>query len=182
MLRLIWKIILARRERTLLLALGVLIVSGTYGLLLSAVETTKLIVDKDLSQSWRTTYDILVRPAGSRSAIEEQYGLVQANHLNELNGGITLAQYKAIAAMPNVEVAAPIAMLGYFNLVFQSPLDVDCKPGFYKLENSVLTDDGFHRVQTFGREFFYCADTGGNFFHLFDSPYYNIQPYVSGPA
>ncbi|MBC8255578.1 MAG: hypothetical protein H8E35_16320, partial [Ardenticatenia bacterium] len=174
MFRLIWRTIIARRERTALLVLGVLIVSGAFGLLLATVETTKVTVNEDLAQYWRTSYDILVRPPGSRSPIEEKYGLVEANHLSHLEGGITLEQYEAIEAIPGVEVAAPIAMLGYFNLVFHAPLEVSCEPGFYRLENTVVTDDGLRQYRTVGQEYFYCIESGGAFTHLYKSPQYNL--------
>lgn len=175
MFRLSWRLILARSERAVLLIIGVLIVSGAYGLLLSAVETTQVIVDEELAQYWHTTYDLLIRPTGSKSPIEMKYGLVQANHLNALNGGITLAQYETIKEIPGIEVAAPIAMIGYFNLFFVSPVAVACEsPGFYRLENVIKTNDGVQTYQVGGREFFYCAENDGKFFHLFESPFYNM--------
>ncbi len=174
MFRFIWRTILGRRERSMLLVLGVLIVSVAFGLLLGAVQTTQITVDEDLAQYWRTTYDILVRPTGVRSPIEDRYGLVQANHLSNLPGGISLAQYEAIKAMPGVEVAAPIAMLGNFKLMFHAPLDVTCEPGFYRLSNQVVTDDGLQQYLTEGAEYFYCADAGGPIMHLYNTPQYNL--------
>jgi cell division protein FtsX len=157
-----------------LLVIGVLIVSSAFGLLLAAVQATKVTIDEDLARYWRTTYDILVRPTGSRTTPEEEYGLVQANHLSNLLGGITLNQYEAIKAIPDVEVAAPIAMLGNFNLIFHSPLEISCEePGFYRLENSVITSDGLRDYETTGAEYFYCVEQNGQFLHLFDSPPYN---------
>ena len=90
MLPLAWKYMLARKERTALLILGVLVVSAAYGLLLSAVEKTAVTVNSDLAQYWRTTYDILVRPKGSRAQVEKDYSLVEANYLSNLSGGITM--------------------------------------------------------------------------------------------
>ncbi len=181
MLSLIWRSLTVRRERTALLVLGVLIVSGAFGLLLGAIETAKVTVDEDLAQYWRTTYDILVRPPGSRSLIEEKYGLVQANHLSNLAGGIVIEDYEAIADIPGVEVAAPIAMLGFFELIFHTPLDVSCEPGFYRLQNSVEMSDGLQEYRTVGDEYFYCTEPGDSFTHLFDSPDYNwVALSVSG--
>jgi hypothetical protein len=100
MFRLIMRTIMARRLRTALLVLGVLVVSGAFGVLLATVETTRITVNEDLAQYWRTTYDILVRPPDSVSPIEKEHGLVQANHLSQLPGGITLQQYHSIAEMP----------------------------------------------------------------------------------
>jgi len=76
--------------RALLLLVAVLIVSAAFGLLLSASETTAVRVNEDLAQYWRTTYDILVRPSGYRSDVEEKYELVRPNALLEISGGISL--------------------------------------------------------------------------------------------
>ncbi len=175
MFRLAWTLLLARRERSAVLLLGLLVVSAAYSLLLSAVETTRVTVDQDIAQHWDTTYHLLIRPVGARSEVERQYSLVQANHLSELSGGISLDEYDAIRTIPGVEVAAPVAMLGYFELYFRAPLEVACEPGFYALENTLGTSDGARPYPATGREYFYCPQAGGDFYHLFDSPYYNIQ-------
>lgn len=163
-----------RGVRSMLLILGVLIVSAAFALLLATVQTTKVTVEENIAQYWRTTYDILVRPTGSRSSTEEEYGLVQANHLSNLEGGITFEEWNIIKAIPGVEIAAPIAFLGYFNLVFHTPIDVFCpEPGFFRLENKLMTSDGLHNYETLGEEFFYCSEPGGSFYHLFNNPFYN---------
>jgi putative ABC transport system permease protein len=64
-------------------------------------------------------YDILVRPKGTRTALESRTGTIQPNFLSGLYGGITMAQYRQIAQIPGVQVAAPIAMVGYSLLVSQ---------------------------------------------------------------
>ncbi len=182
MLRLTWKFILARKIRTALLVLGVLIVSGAFGLLLGAVETTRVTVNSDLAQYWRSTYDILVRPKGSRSQVEKEYNLVEANYLSNISGGITMQQYQKIKNIPGVEVAAPIAMLGYSHLFVSIPMQVDCQPGFYRLDDSISTNDGLRNYSLAGVEYFYCDPKDMNFYHLFDSMSYivNMDQYSPG--
>ncbi|NMC47239.1 MAG: FtsX-like permease family protein, partial [Chloroflexi bacterium] len=75
----------------------------------------QVVVDRTLTDYQRTTYDILVRAPENVTGIEKEYNLVEANHLNGTAGGITMQQYEQIKAIPEVEVAAPIAMLGYMN-------------------------------------------------------------------
>jgi putative ABC transport system permease protein len=96
----------SRQPRSLLVALGLLAISLGVTLIASASQTTVVTVEQELSHYWRTTYDILVRPSGSRSAIEEKYGLVEANHLAGIVGGIAYEQYQAIKALPEIEIAA----------------------------------------------------------------------------
>lgn len=88
-----------RQPRLVLLLLGILAVSAGGILVASASQTTLITAERALGDYWRTSYDILVRPAGSRSPIEEKYGLVEANHLSGLWGGITFEQYEIIKAV-----------------------------------------------------------------------------------
>jgi len=103
----------------------------------SALSTQQVVVDRTLTDYQRTTYDILVRAPENVTEIEKEYGLVEANHLNGTAGGITLQQYEQIKAIPEVEVAAPIAMLGYMN---RSKMGVaiqeDLPPGIYRVSAS----------------------------------------------
>ena len=164
MLPFIWRSLRGRGVRSLLLLLGVLVVSGAFGLLTSAAETVRVVVDEDLAKYWRTTYDILVRPPGTRSAIEEQYGLVQANHLSGIPGGITFGQYKAVKSIPGVEVAAPIAMLSYFDLEIQfAPwLKLERKelinePGVYSERITLTETDNVRKYGTAWQEYYYVG-------------------------
>jgi hypothetical protein len=103
MIRLVWRSITERKARSLLLLVAVLVVSASFGLLLSAAETSKVTVDQNLEKYWRSTYDILVRPPGNRSLIEEKYDLVQTYHLGNILGGISFEQFEAIKRIPGVD-------------------------------------------------------------------------------
>lgn len=66
-----------------------------------------------MNESFRSAYDILVRPRGAQTELERGEGLVQANFQSGIYGGITEAQWKQILDLPGVEVAAPVANVGY---------------------------------------------------------------------
>jgi len=66
-----------------------------------------------VKSNYQTAYDILVRPKGSALPLERAQGLVRDNYLSGLFGGITLAQYHQVERLPGVDVAAPIANVGY---------------------------------------------------------------------
>ncbi len=155
----IWRSLRGRGVRSLLLLFGVLVVSGAFGLLTSAAETVQVIVDEDLAKYWRTTYDILVRPPGTRSTIEEKYGLVQANHLSGIPGGITFEQYEAISSIPGVEVAAPIAMLSYFDMHISFGFERQAsrieEPGVYRVDVTLAVDDGLGQHQVTLRQYLF---------------------------
>ncbi|HEY4691674.1 MAG TPA: FtsX-like permease family protein [Anaerolineae bacterium] len=132
-----------RQVRLDLLLLGLLAVSAGGILVASASQTTLLVTEGELSRFWRTSYDILVRPAGAHSPIEEKYGLVEANHLSGLWGGITFEQYEMIKSIPDVEFAAPIAMIGYIvGGASGEEMPYPPQPGLYALDETITVDDG----------------------------------------
>lgn len=141
------------------LAIGLFIISMGFQLGSAAIETTQVTADRDLSDYWRTTYDILVRPSQSRARIEEQYGLVEANSLSGIYGGITFDQYEEIKALPGVEVAAPIAMLGYIpERLRAADFGVQARPGFYSTSLSLEIDNGATVYSdVYGGSFFYVG-------------------------
>ncbi len=132
-----------RFSRQFLLAAGLFSIGAGMLLVASASQTTVVVADRALSGYWRTTYDILVRPKGARAPIEEKYGLVEANHLSGSRGGITFEQYESIKAIPGVEIAAPIAMLGYLEGVAPTEgMRIPPRPGVYRFDEMTTLDDG----------------------------------------
>jgi len=154
-------ILLSDKTRLPLLFLGLLTVSLGGLLVASASQTILIVADRELDRYWRTTYDILVRPVGARSPIEEKYGLVEANHLSGIWGGITFEQYETIRSIPGVEVAAPIAMLGYkVGVALGNEMPFPPFPGAYALDETA-TIDGGSRTYTpsgFPRRHYYYFD------------------------
>ncbi len=96
-------------------ALAATLIAATAGFLLlaSAGKTTDVRVQGSVHSAFRPAYDILVRPRGSKTPLERTEGLVRPNYLSGVFGGITLAQYGRIRAIRGVDVAAPIANVGY---------------------------------------------------------------------
>ena len=65
-----------------------------------------------------------MRPKGSFTPLERSDGLVRDNYLSGIYGGITLRQYATIRRIPGVEVAAPIASLGYVMPFGEIPISI----------------------------------------------------------
>ncbi|HAF61510.1 MAG TPA: hypothetical protein DCK95_04215 [Anaerolineaceae bacterium] len=66
---------------------------------------------------WRTDYDILVRPSGSTFLVDDSGNrLIEPNFLSGQQGGISDEQLELINFIDGIEVAAPVAFLGYFPL------------------------------------------------------------------
>jgi hypothetical protein len=133
---------LFRSQRMLLLVAGLILTTTTL-LLFSAVSSALVVqVEDDLQAYWRTTYDILVRPSGSQSALERQHGLVEANYLSQIEGGISWEQYQTIANLPDIEVVAPVALLTYIQdrLPDGTTLPQPETDGIYRHETIMATD------------------------------------------
>ncbi|WBX81549.1 hypothetical protein PD280_07575 [Virgibacillus salarius] len=92
--------------------IGALIVSIGLSYLVGITQASNATIVDELQQRWKSSYHIVVRPPDSRSVTEEQ-NLLEPNYLSGLSGGITLNQYKEIKKMTDIDVAAPIAMMGY---------------------------------------------------------------------
>ncbi|MGW0795422.1 hypothetical protein [Streptomyces sp. NPDC002692] len=112
-----------RRGRALALAAGILVAATSFTLLTATVSTSKATTVGEVRRNARSAYDVLVRPPGSQTAVEEQSGRVAPNFLSGTFGGITMDQYRHIRDMTGVDVAAPVANIGY--LVVGSSVTVD---------------------------------------------------------
>ncbi|MFZ1412011.1 MAG: ABC transporter permease [Micropruina sp.] len=104
--------LLGDRRRTVAALVAVLIAVTSFAVLTGTVETQRLQVMSTVESNYRSTYDILVRPVGAATALERAEGAVRPNFLAETYGGVTLEQVRQIAGLPNVEIAAPVALLG----------------------------------------------------------------------
>nr|WP_055504232.1 FtsX-like permease family protein [Nonomuraea pusilla] len=111
-------------RRAFFLGLGILVASSSFLLLTAAVRTSRLETIGLVQENGRSAYDVLVRPKGSQSALEKKRSLVQANYLSGIFGGITLDQYHALKRLSGIDVAAPVANLGYMLVDGQLSIDV----------------------------------------------------------
>ena len=152
MRRLAWSQLRFRVSRVLALLIGLLLATTAFTVLTAAARTAQLRTVGTVSAHFVPAYDILVRPAGARTRLEEQTGTVQPNFLSGIDGGITMAQYHEIAQIPGVQVAAPIAMVGYSLLVsqlsFRLPAAEVSRPGrqLYRVTTTWISDSGTSRV------------------------------------
>ncbi|MHB1242466.1 MAG: ABC transporter permease [Gaiellaceae bacterium] len=102
-----------RASRTAALGLGIVVAAVSFTLLTAAATTSSLSVQGTVQSNYRAAYDVLVRPRGAAQRLEQSEGLVRPNFLSGVFGGITMQNYTDILGIPNVEVAAPIANVGY---------------------------------------------------------------------
>jgi hypothetical protein len=150
--RLAWSQLRFRPARALALIVGVLVAATAFTVLTAASRTAQARTVGKVSANFAPAYDILVRPRGSRTALESKTGTVQPDFLSGIYGGITMAQWHQIEQVPGVQVAAPIAMAGYAQLqadIFE-PVPAAALAGsgrqLYRSSTTWVSDDGATRV------------------------------------
>ncbi|NME06025.1 hypothetical protein [Psychrobacillus sp. BL-248-WT-3] len=80
---------------------------------LQNIKIASLAVDNSIEKHGRGSYDILVRPNSSRTQIEKELGMVEENYIGDSKGGISIADWKDIQKDADIEIAAPVASIGY---------------------------------------------------------------------
>lgn len=107
-----WKLLQANRPRLLVLLAGSVAVALASSSIALASVASSIAVRQAVADGWRGPYDILVRPAGSTTLEVDGRQLVPSNYLGTPSSGLTRAQWDAVASIPGVDVAAPVAALG----------------------------------------------------------------------
>ncbi len=134
-----------RRSQSLLASGGFLVAACALILLSATTQTTALHANQIISQSWRPSYDLVVLPSTTHLS---QGTALPAASLEGYNGGISLKQYAQIHAIPGVEVAAPLAFIGYIQL--PSPdLQFTSTPlpaGYYRVDWTLTASNGIHQI------------------------------------
>lgn len=109
-----WKRIRNQKYKSIMTiaAMITIILLTSYGI--QSARETQLIVTDNLENYSRGSYDILVRPEGARTKIEGHLQTVEENYIGDGAGGISIEEWKKIKEHPEIEIAAPVAALGYF--------------------------------------------------------------------
>ncbi|QZY88534.1 ABC transporter permease [Exiguobacterium acetylicum] len=155
MFKFIWNSWWRNKERFILLLVGVLIVSTGLSYLIGTTQANNGTVVDELQKRWGSSYDIVVRPEGSRS-LTENLNLLEPNYMSGLDGGITRKQYEIIKQITDVEVAAPIAMIGYNQTMSSVGTHTINEPGIYKLTIKDSQNTGL-RTESFSSSLFLAA-------------------------
>jgi putative ABC transport system permease protein len=154
-LRLIAAELRHRRGRALALLAGIAVATAAFTVLTGASESSRLDIRGNVAEHFRGTYDLLVRPPKTVSALERRAGLVQRSFLAGTFGGITLDQLRTVRRAPGVEVAAPLAVYGYVMPTAEIPLpvadDLKAHPprprALYRISTRWTADRGTVRVK-----------------------------------
>jgi len=150
--RLAWSQVRFQAGRALALLAGMLVATTAFTVLTAAARAAQVRTIGTVNAHFQPSYDILVRPAGARSSLEQATGTVQPDFLSGIYGGITMAQWRQIERIPGVQVAAPIAMVGYFLAKTSFTVDLPAadlaRPGrqLYRATTTWVSANGTSRV------------------------------------
>ncbi|NCU17954.1 FtsX-like permease family protein [Pallidibacillus pasinlerensis] len=114
MIRLVFERIKHRKATGIIILIAFISVFTLIPIGLEQSKTSKVIVHDSIENYGRGSYDLLVRPADSQTLIEDELGMVEENYVGDSKGGISLEEWKQLKNNPDIEIAAPVASLGYF--------------------------------------------------------------------
>lgn len=143
--------------RVVLLVVGLAFASGSFVVLTSFAEASRVGVKQTVNSSARGSVDLVVRPSADSD------GSVDASEYASLYGGISLDQVALIRDTPGVEVAAPVAVVGYVPLFAELDLGRELLPAF-KSDPGVVrvrekrTFDGGRSEQVLGARYYVAGD------------------------
>ncbi|MEV6932699.1 hypothetical protein AB0M46_50545, partial [Dactylosporangium sp. NPDC051485] len=158
MIRLVWHQIRRRSRRSAAQVLAVAAAATTFTVLTGHLDAERLEVRDTVEAGSRGPYDILVRPAGHGP---DGDGLVRPDPLGDGTGGISQAQYRAVRGIAGVEVAAPIAVVGYVLLPVSVPVPVPAAASGRELfvaDVTHTTDRGLSRFEEPAASYTYVTD------------------------
>ena len=113
MWQLLFSMLRRQRGSTILAGGGFFLAACTLILLTATTQGTVIRANQIISQNWRPTYDLEVLPAQAQIPNSKS---IPADFIAGNGGGISMQQYQQIQHLTSVEVAAPIAYLGYVQI------------------------------------------------------------------
>lgn len=113
MWQLLFSMLRRQRGNTLLASGGFFLAACTLILLTATTQSTVIRANQIISQNWRPAYDLVVLPAHTQVPSSKA---IPADFIAGNGSGISFQQYQQIQQLPGVEVAAPVAYLGYVQI------------------------------------------------------------------
>lgn len=135
-----------QRSRNVLASSGFLLAACALILLSATTQSTVLQAKQIISRNWRSTYDLVVLPPHTSLPTGKA---IPANLFESIAGGISIQQYQQIKRLSGVEIAAPIAYIGYAQDPFTLLGGIGPKhlaPGFYRFEWTQTAFNGRQKV------------------------------------
>ncbi|WP_164462071.1 ABC transporter permease [Bacillus sp. FJAT-42376] len=155
MFKFIWNSWWRNKEKFILLMIGVLIISVGLSFLVGVSQANNGTIVDALQKRWKSSYDIVVRPPESRSVTEDMK-LLEPNFMSGIDGGISMEQYEEIKAMSDIDVAAPIAMIGNYNNEISLGKMTIKEPGVYRMKRTEKDHTGAGE-ESFSSNFYFTV-------------------------
>ncbi|AUJ23760.1 hypothetical protein [Virgibacillus dokdonensis] len=168
MIRLSWQSVKNKTRSSFLLFGSLLAIFVAGPISIATLFDIQTEVKGNIESHARGTYDILVRPKDAQTEVEKEIGKVEENYLNYGDGGITLQQWEQMKDLEEVEIAAPVASLGYFTgdnktFSFEFPTSSSYLELYFK------TSDGINDYRiTQGSSYYYMLKQNGYYTDDFD--------------
>lgn len=106
--------LMRRKLASFLFVSALIIILVIVPLATTSLQNAQRQIETDITYYSRGSYDLLIRAPGSKHHLEEEHGIVPENYIGFGEGGISLEQWELIKNRPDVEIAAPVASVGYF--------------------------------------------------------------------
>ncbi len=153
-----WRILVSNRPRAIILAAGSVSIALAAASLATAAVTSHTIVQQTVAAGWRGAYDLLIRPADATTLSVNGKAVVPGDFLAVRSAGITRTQWQTIQEIPGVEVAAPLATLGWLrpdDSALWAELALPARGELIRIDASIETGDGTvqHDVGFFGIDY-----------------------------
>jgi putative ABC transport system permease protein len=150
--------------KSALVSSGFLLAACALILLSATTQTTLVRGNQIISQNWRPTYDLVVLPPQAKLPADPR---VPSDLIAGYGGGISFNQYEQIKNQPGIDVAAPIAYVGYIHMPVPTIYfsDHSYPTGYYQLDWTLSAFNGQRQiVETHDTYIFYLinsSDTTG---------------------
>ncbi len=125
---------------------GFLLAACALILLSATTQTTVVQANQIISQSWRSSYDLVVLPSQAHLPSKN---IIPGDLLEGYDGGISMQQYQQIKNLPGIAVAAPIAYIGYIQMPIpqlQFFTDPTLPEGYYRVDLTLTAFNGQREV------------------------------------
>jgi len=113
-------------------ALAFLLLVGAVQAIGTLQDIASIQTQQKIAQSWRTPYDLLIRPQSAVSSLERSAGWIDPQSALESYGGISSQQVASIRSLPRVALVAPFASIGWQTIAVRVPVELVAK-GIYRV-------------------------------------------------
>lgn len=166
MLLFLFRLIGRQPGKSVLLSTGFLLSACALVILSAITQTTTVQSNQIISQNWRPTYDLVVLPPTVKLAAEQN---VPSDYLQQYSGGISVQQYRQIKQIAGIDVAAPIAYLGYVSIPAPQIAfpNRNFAPGYYKLSWTLSAFNGQKEIVEYQQSQTYYIRPCGSIYEMY---------------